>query len=81
MLSESPFTIFIIIVEITALEKLKSIVIPVIWIARELQNRSINYVCTNNKDAAFKANRELIKTGHKKNRSPDGSQTFYASGE
>lgn len=68
-------------VGMASFEKLKSIGIPVVCIAREPQNHSINYVCTNNEEAAFKATRLLIKKGHKRIAHLMGPQTLHASQE
>ena len=68
-------------IDMGSFEKLQSIGIPVVCIAREPQNTSINYVCTNNKEAAFKATRELLKKGHKKIAHLSGPQTLQASKE
>lgn len=68
-------------IDMCSFEKLQSIGIPVVCIAREPQNHSINYVCTNNKEAAFKATSLLIKKGHKRIAHLMGPQTLHASQE
>ena len=51
-------------VDMELFQKFKSVGIPVIFIVREPQNRSFNYVSVNNVEGAFKATDFLIKKGH-----------------
>jgi len=68
-------------VDMTLFQKLKSIGIPVVCIAREPQNYSLNYVCINNKEAAFKATNFLIKKGHTRIAHLMGPETLQVSQE
>lgn len=68
-------------IDMASFDKLKSVGIPVVCIAREPQNHSINYVCTNNKEAAFKATRQLIRKGHQRIAHLMGPKTLHVSQE
>lgn len=68
-------------VNMSLFQKLKSIGIPVVCIAREPQNNSFNYVCINNEEAAFKATDFLIKKGHQRIAHLMGPDTMQVSQE
>ena len=53
-------------VDMTLFQKLKSMGMPVVCIARGPQNHTFNYVSANNEDGAAKATNFLIKRGHKR---------------
>ncbi len=67
--------------DMTSFQKLKSMGIPVVCIARESQNHSIDYVCTNNVEGAFKATNLLIKKGHRRIGHLMGPKNLHASEE
>ena len=68
-------------VEMSIFAKLKSMGIPVVFISREPKNNSINYVCCNNKEGAYKATNLLIQKGHKRIAHISGPETLLASKE
>jgi DNA-binding LacI/PurR family transcriptional regulator len=51
-------------VNLAFLRKFKLVGVPVVFIVREPQDHSFNYVAINNKEGAFKATDFLIKKGH-----------------
>ncbi len=53
-------------VDMLLFEKLNSIGIPVVCIAREPKGSSFHYVSSNNQEGAFKATEFLIKKGHRR---------------
>jgi len=53
-------------VEMRLFEKLISLGIPVVCIAREPKSASFNYVLSNNQEGAYKATDFLIKKGHRR---------------
>lgn len=65
----------------TSFQKLQSMGIPVVCIAREPPNHSIDYVCTNNKEGAFKATNLLINRGHIRIGHLMGPKNLHASQE
>jgi LacI family transcriptional regulator len=67
--------------EMTSYQKLKSVGIPVVCIAREPPNNTIHYVCTNNTEGAFKATDLLIKKGHRRVGHLMGPENLHASQE
>ena len=60
-------------------QKLISIGIPVVFIAREPKSPSFNYVISNNREGAFKATDFLIKKGHARIAHIMGPQSMQAS--
>lgn len=53
-------------VDMSLFQKLLSLGIPVVFIAREPNDPSFNYVLSNNKEGALKATEFLIKKGHRR---------------
>ncbi len=53
-------------VDMALFQKLISLGIPVVFIAREPKDSSYNYVLSNNKEGAYKATKFLIKIGHRR---------------
>lgn len=66
-------------VDMSFLKKFKLVRIPVIYIIREPQNHSFNYVSLNNKEGAFKATNFLIKKGHSRIAHIMGPETLQIS--
>lgn len=62
-------------------EKLKGVGIPVVCISREPQSHSINYVCSNNREASYKATSLLIKKGHQRIAHIMGPHSLHVSRE
>ncbi len=53
-------------IDMSLFQKLISLGIPVVFIAREPKDSSYNYVLSNNKEGAYKATEFLIKRGHRR---------------
>lgn len=53
-------------VDMSLFQKLITVGIPVVFMAREPKEPSFNYVLSNNKDGAYKATAFLIKKGHRR---------------
>lgn len=66
-------------VDMSFLEKLKSVGIPVMCIVREPHNHSCNYVSLNNEQGAFQATKLLIKRGHSRIAHIMGPETLQIS--
>ena len=66
-------------VDMELFQKFKVVGIPVIFIVREPQNRSFNYVSVNNVEGAFKATDFLIKKGHQRIAHIMGPKTLQIS--
>ena len=66
-------------VDMELFQKFKAVGIPVIFIVREPQNRSFNYVSVNNVEGAFKATDFLIRKGHRRIAHLMGPRTLQIS--
>ena len=66
-------------VNMAFLKEFKLVGIPVVFIVREPQDHSLNYVVLNNKEGAFKATDFLIKRGHSRIAHIMGPETLKIS--
>src|SRR5690606_20735636 len=66
-------------VDMTLLEKFRSVGIPVMCIVREPQNHAFNYVAVDNVKGAVKATNFLIKRGHSRIAHIMGPETLQVS--